>query len=274
MLNLNNEPCLPDLDPWRRAHLAPVSRALYRKDRPAALAALQAAWQALELGSLDSPQREALGLNWHYHAAQCAILFASGEEALRGALEAGLAALQAPVVSAAARAEQNSMLLFLRVSMMRRGLRPYPPEEFEAHYMQVPEALRHTYFWHQVSGWAFAQRDLPRLSDSLAALSSNPPREDAESFWQRTNLMYHLVLGDAKERDVEQYISLLRLDSMAAEFSKHIWPRVVEAGLASPRLEQRLSERLAALAARGPQVPEPSAATRSALSRHLRPAGC
>lgn len=264
---------LQELEAWRGSYLSPVSQAMYLNDQTAARSALAAAALALEESALGSAEREALRLNWLYHRAQCDYVFAGSEEERRAAFEAGLEELSAPAISALARAEQASMLLFLRVSMMRRGLRPFLLEEFEELFGRVPAELRHDYFWHVVSSWAFASRNLDYLAEAFAAISLQPPGEDAEAFWQRMNLMYQLLKGEASELDVEQYISRLRLHSMAQEFEKHIWPRIVEAGLGSARLEQAYRDRFAEMDSAGRQVPRPTPGTRSLLSRHLRPVG-
>lgn len=263
---------LDDLEPWREAHLAAVTEALYLADRPRAEAALAAAWQALQAGGLAEQERDALEYYIIFSQVQAQLYFAANDAERRQAALRALEALQRPPKSALGDLAQGSVTLYLRVSMLRRGMADFPPQEFHALCARIPEAERHDYYWHQVANWAFHQRDAELLGEALATYSVSPPENDAESFWQRTNLMYHLVKGDAREEDVRQYIARLRLHSMVAEFDKHIWPRIVECGLPLQPLREAFEARRREVEQGGRQLPQSGPRTRSLLALHRRPA--
>lgn len=249
------------LEPWGNA----IVDSLYARDRELALRWLADARDALASDdSISQDIRDTCGLKLHYFEYQ--IHKALGDREQWGAaFGEALRAVGQPVEGPMAKLTQRILLCLLRSSGMRAGFRDFSVDEFHELFDPIPEDERTSELWHMVANWAYHRRDVDALGQAFEFFTISADGWLSDYTWQHVNCMYQLVSGRARERDVLELINRITLTPQMENFNKHIWPLVIERGLATAELENLRQEMTDRIIRKGAYVPRKELPTKSTV---------
>jgi hypothetical protein len=249
------------LEPWGNA----IVDSLYARDRELALRWLADARDALKNDDqISADVRSTCELKLHYFEYQ--IHKALGDMQQWGnSFGEALRTVGAPVEGESSKLMQRILLCLLRSSGMRAGFRDFSPEEFRELFDEIPEDERTSELWHMVANWAYHRRDVDALGQAFEFFTISADGWLSDYTWQHVNCMYQLVSGRARDRDVLELINRITLTPQMENFNKHIWPLVIERGLATPELETMRQEMTDRIIRKGAYVPRKELPTKSAV---------
>jgi hypothetical protein len=140
--------------------------------------------------------------------------------------------------------------------------------ELNADDKDVCRLQRTSELWHTVANWSYHRRDRNTLGQAFEFFTVNADGWLSDYTWQHVNCMYQLVSGKAKRIDVTELLKRVTLTPQMDNFNKHIWPMVIELGLADDDLEQTRQQLTERIERDGKHVPRKEARTKTAI-RHL-----
>jgi hypothetical protein len=238
---------------WYGRLIDPIRNALYVNNARAADSALKRACAAADELPLTAEVREVLGyiLRWYGFAAA---IQGQPEKKRRQRYEEALELFSAPALTPAGEQQRCRMLAILRCTARLHGCAELTRDELKELIEDLPNLKTDEFLWHNIAGWAFANRDLEMLKRAFEVLLTHPSNLLGQAKWQRVNLMLQLTSGRATRQDVEFTVKGMAVLPQIIEFYQHIWPVCVAAGITDPELQQRLEETYARIRA-NPPVP-------------------
>jgi hypothetical protein len=257
------EPVYEWLDTWGE----PVVNALYSRDQAAAHAALARARELLAAEpALSEDQRTAAGLKLHYYEYQIHKALGDRSE-WRHHFEEALGRIGWPVYTPAALIMQRILLCLLRASGMRLHYCKFPAKTFHELFDGIPDEDRGAELWHSAANWAFYNRREDVLGEALAYFTVEADGWLSDYTWQHVNTMYQLVAGKAVKQDVEELLRRIKLTPQLEDLNRHIWPRIVELGLADNDVEALRQQATERVQREGDHVPRRELRTKATLKR-------
>lgn len=226
---------------WYGRLIDPIRNALYVNDPRAAEAALKRAAAAADKLPLTADVREVLGyiLRWYAFAAA---IQGQPEQQRCQRYEEALELFTTPALTPSGEQQRRRMLAILRSTARLHGCAELTKDELLELIEDLPNLKTDEFLWHNIAGWAFANRDLEMLKRAFEVLLTHPSNQLGQAKWQRVNLMLQLTSGRATRQDVEFTVKGMEVLPQIIEFYQHIWPVCVEAGLTDPELEQQLEK--------------------------------
>ena len=239
---------------WYQRLISPIREALYANDQPRAAAALKEAWEELVALGLAADQHELMGyvLSWYEFVKTVQdqpIGLAAAQ--YRRMLER----FSVPARTPAGEAQRRRMLAILRCTGHLYDCADLTRAELDQLLDGLPGLETDEFLWHNIAGWAFANRDVEMLRRAYEIMLTEPSNLLGQAKWQRVNLMLLLVEGRATRHDVEYAVRHMRVLPQIIEFRLRIWPECVRQGLTDDELERQLGERYEQLRQR-PPVPD------------------
>jgi hypothetical protein len=166
-------------------------------------------------------------------------------------------------VSPLALATCSALLLQLRCSAERAGFAAFSHAEFEELYTNIPSELLNPEVWDYIARWAFFHRDEEFLGEALAAVTVGADGWMSDVNWQRINTMYQLVRGTATREDIVELLGRIEYVPQIEEFNRHMWPLIIERGIADAGLERIRAALTARISNATPVVPRQQMPTKS-----------
>ncbi len=249
---------------WYQRLISPIRAALYANDQPQAAAALEQAWAELDSMGLAEDQHEMMGyvLSWYefVKTVQDQPIGLAAEQYRRT-----LERFTAPACTPAGEAQRRRLEAILRCTGRLYDCADLTRAELDQLLEGLPGLETDEFLWHNIAGWAFANRDVEMLHRAYEVMLTEPSNLLGQAKWQRVNIMLLLVEGRATRRDVEFTVRNMRVLPQIIEFRVRIWPECVRRGLTDDQLERQLDERYAQLRQR-PPVPDLEPRTKHILS--------
>lgn len=250
---------------WLETWANPIVDCLYLRDRDKAVQWLADARLALQgEDELSADLKDACRIKLDYFAYQIDKALGTQDQWGRAFGEA-IVAISRPVEGEAAVVMQCILLCLLRSSGMRAGFRDFNAEEFQELFDRIPDSERGSELWHTVANWAYHRRDIVNLEEAFAYFTISADGWLSDYTWQHVNCMYQLVSGKASHKDVHELLRRITLTPQIENFNKHIWPMVIELGLADASLEQLRMETIERITQEGGYVPRKELKTKSTV---------
>lgn len=226
---------------WYGRIISPIRNALYVGDPRAAEAALKRGCAEADELELSAATREVLAyvLRWYAFAAA---IHGQPEPKRRQRYNEALELFNKPALTPSGEQQRRRLLAVLRCTARLHGCAELTRAELLALIEDLPKLKSDEFLWHNIAGWAFANRDLEMLRRAFEVLLTHPSNLLGQAKWQRVNLMLQLVGGRATRQDVEFTLRGMVVLPQVIEFYQHIWPVCVAAGITDEELKQQLEE--------------------------------
>jgi len=224
---------------WYQEIIGAIRARLYTNDRQGAITAIKRAWQRVEELQLTIAERELITyiLKWYEFTAA---LQSQSRQAACQIYQQVLEVFIQPAQTPPGEAQRCRMLACLRCNGRLYGCAQFSREELIALIKDLPNLGRDEFLWHNIAGWAFAERDEEILRQAYEVLLTRPTHLLGQAKWQRVNIMLLLLTGRATERDVEYTVNGMEVLPQIIEFRELIWPECVRQKLVNRHLVEKL----------------------------------
>ncbi|MBN2082744.1 hypothetical protein JW859_11150 [bacterium] len=224
---------------WYQEVISAIRARVYANDRQGAAAALKQAWQRVEELELTIAQRELMTYILKWYEFTIALQCQSRQAACQIYKQVHKLFIQ-PAQTPPGEAQRCRLLASLRCNGRLYGCSTFTRDELIALIKDLPNLNRDEFLWHNIAGWAFAERDEEILRQAYEVLLTRPTHLLGQAKWQRVNIMLLLLTGRATPRDVEYTINGMQVMPQIIEFRELIWPECVRQKLVNRHLVEKL----------------------------------
>jgi hypothetical protein len=215
---------------WVDQHLAPAVQAAFRDEREQALASIERGLAGLADSDLPADLQDQVRVRGRYMRWQMECLGQPpAEEArLRGEL---IAEFEHYHGSSYAETAARAYLLQLHTLAWRDDGVPYPLARFRADVDALPEWGRTLEVYIYIATSAFLHRDREIMEDCFTMFTIHSDGFMADYLWQRVNLMYQILKGNAQPRDLEELLHRVEHPHLWNDIERVLLPACIAEGL-------------------------------------------
>jgi hypothetical protein len=238
---------LRELAAWYDQWCNPVVNAMYREDASLCRSALAAARAELALDKLSADDTLALALQLHYLEFQVCCNIDSGGVDLPTAWRRLLRALEAEPRGQMSALMRDCLRLIAYVLGDTRGHLALDEARMDELFARIPERDLDAELWYYISSWAVEHRNRHYIQLAYGEMLTEPTGYLRHDIWLRVNLMYLIMEGRARERDVLEAVRVYKHPNQLKRFNETLWPLVIEAGLDTPLVAEAIAAKRAEL---------------------------
>jgi hypothetical protein len=231
-----------DRHSWFTKWCEPLVVALYQRDVGAISQSITSAHDALESGQVQDEGAACLDFQLAYLEFQAQpVLKEPGWKTNK--LPQLIARLMRRSEYSAAERLRRRLYLQLRIILDRAGIQQLHPVEFDEAFSELQHEEHTTELWHYIASWAFLYDQADFLRQAYEFAVTRARGFEVEWTWQRVNLMWKLVCGDASRADLMWLLNQAHTEQQLQSVKKMIWQRAQRLGLIDEAVRVRFRER-------------------------------